>query len=89
MSTITARNWSNWSGFVRAEPKLVATPTDAGELADLVRTAPGPLRVAGAGHSFTPLVASQGSIVSLEKIEGLVSHDVQSHRARVRAGTRL
>ncbi|MBZ9955222.1 D-arabinono-1,4-lactone oxidase [Mesorhizobium sp. BR1-1-15] len=89
MSTITARNWSNWSGFVRAEPKLVATPTDAGELADLVRTGPGPLRVAGAGHSFTPLVASQGSIVSLEKIEGLVSHDVQSHRARVRAGTRL
>ncbi|TPL39396.1 D-arabinono-1,4-lactone oxidase [Mesorhizobium sp. B2-4-8] len=89
MSTNTARNWSNWSGFVRAEPKLVATPTDAGELADLVRTAPGPLRVAGAGHSFTPLVASQGSIVSLEKIEGLVSHDVQSHRARVRAGTRL
>jgi FAD-linked oxidoreductase len=82
-------SWSNWSGFVQAEPKLIATPADAGELVDLVRTAPRPLRVAGAGHSFTPLVKSEGTIVSLEKIEGLVSHDAASSRARVRAGTRL
>ncbi len=54
-----------------------------------MRTAPGPLRVVGAGHSFTPLVKSEGTIVSLEKIEGLVSHDAAKHQARVRAGTRL
>ena len=84
-----ANSWSNWSGFVTASPKLIATPADTGELADLVRTAPGPLRVAGAGHSFTPLVQSDGAIVSLEKIEGLVSHDDANNRARVRAGTRL
>ena len=81
--------WSNWSGFVTASPKLIATPADAGELAELVRSAPGPLRVAGAGHSFTPLVQSDGTIVSLEKIEGLVSHEAAANRARVRAGTRL
>jgi FAD-linked oxidoreductase len=81
--------WSNWSGFVKASPKLIATPADVGELAELVRSAPGPLRVAGAGHSFTPLVQSDGTIVSLEKIEGLVSHDAANSRARVRAGTRL
>lgn len=80
---------SNWSGLVTASPKEIATPVDAGELAELVRTAPGPLRVAGAGHSFTPLVQSEGTIVSLEKIEGLVSHDAANNRARVRAGTRL
>ncbi len=51
-----ANAWSNWSGFVTASPKSIATPADAGELAELVRSAPGPLRVAGAGHSFTPLV---------------------------------
>ncbi|WFP74692.1 D-arabinono-1,4-lactone oxidase [Mesorhizobium sp. WSM4906] len=84
-----ANAWSNWSGFVTAAPKLIATPADAGELAELVRSAPGPLRVAGAGHSFTPLVQSNGTIVSLEKIEGLVSHDPRANRARVRAGTRL
>lgn len=84
-----ANAWSNWSGFVTASPKLIATPADAGELAELVRSAPGPLRVAGAGHSFTPLVQSEGTIVSLEKIEGLVSHDAANNRARVRAGTRL
>lgn len=84
-----ANAWSNWSGLVTASPKEIATPVDAGELAELVRTAPGPLRVAGAGHSFTPLVQSEGTIVSLEKIEGLVSHDAANNRARVRAGTRL
>ncbi|TIO74813.1 MAG: FAD-binding protein [Mesorhizobium sp.] len=84
-----ANAWSNWSGFVKAAPKLIAAPADAGELAELVRMAPGPLRVAGAGHSFTPLVQSDGTIVSLEKIEGLVSHDAAANRARVRAGTRL
>ena len=67
-----ASDWSNWSGFVKAAPKLIATPADAGELAELVRSAPVPLRVAGAGHSFTPLVQSDGTIVSLEKIEGLI-----------------
>ncbi|RUX44170.1 FAD-binding protein, partial [Mesorhizobium sp. M7A.F.Ca.CA.002.09.1.1] len=84
-----SNTWSNWSGFVSAEPKLIASPGDAGELGDLVRTAPGPVRVAGAGHSFTPLVKSQGTILSLERLEGLVSHDAQKHQARVRAGTRL
>ncbi|MBZ9883010.1 FAD-binding protein [Mesorhizobium sp. CA10] len=84
-----ATAWSNWSGFVTASPKLIAAPADAGELAELVRSAPGPLRIAGAGHSFTPLVQSDGTIVSLEKIEGLVSHDAANNRARVRAGTRL
>ncbi|MFK0692010.1 D-arabinono-1,4-lactone oxidase [Mesorhizobium sp. IMUNJ 23033] len=84
-----SNSWSNWSGFVRADPKLIATPSDTNELADLVRTAPGPLRVVGAGHSFTPLVKSEGTIVSLEKIEGLVSHDAAKHQARVRTGTRL
>ncbi|TPL40106.1 D-arabinono-1,4-lactone oxidase [Mesorhizobium sp. B2-4-6] len=84
-----AAAWSNWSGFVTASPQLIATPADAGELVELVRSAPGPLRVAGAGHSFTPLVQSDGTIVSLEKIEGLVSHEAAANRARVRAGTRL
>ncbi|TGR94696.1 FAD-binding protein, partial [bacterium M00.F.Ca.ET.191.01.1.1] len=81
--------WSNWSGFVTASPKSIPTPADVGELAELVRSAPGPLRVVGAGHSFTPLVQSDGTIVSLEKIEGLVSHDTATSRARLRAGTRL
>ncbi|TGR79854.1 FAD-binding protein, partial [Mesorhizobium sp. M2D.F.Ca.ET.223.01.1.1] len=84
-----ANAWSNWSGFVTASPKSIPTPADVGELAELVRSAPGPLRVVGAGHSFTPLVQSDGTIVSLEKIEGLISHDAVNNRARVRAGTRL
>jgi len=26
-----SNSWSNWSGFVRAEPKLIASPADAGK----------------------------------------------------------
>ncbi|TJW17470.1 MAG: FAD-binding protein [Mesorhizobium sp.] len=89
MSNATTQTWSNWSGHVRAEPQLIASPADADELSDLVRTAPGPVRVAGAGHSFTPLVKSEGTILSMERFEGLVSHDSERHQARVRAGTRL
>lgn len=85
----SATAWRNWSGRVEARPRQIAVPASSKELAQLVRSAPGPVRVAGAGHSFTPLVASDGTIVSLEKLEGLVAHDPAKLRATVRAGTRL
>jgi L-gulonolactone oxidase len=43
----------------------------------------------GAGHSFSPLVASDGVIVSLDKMQGVLSIDADARVARVRAGTRL
>ena len=54
-----------------------------------IRSAPGPIRIAGTGHSFTPLVKSEGTILSLDAFEGLRSHDAQKLQARVRAGTRI
>ena len=83
------REWSNWSGHVTAEPQLIAAPGNIDELADLVRSAPAPVRIAGAGHSFTPLVKSEGTILSLERFAGLVGHDPAKLQARFRAGTRL
>jgi FAD-linked oxidoreductase len=81
--------WSNWSGHVTAEPQLVAAPAGLDELADQVRNAPAPVRMAGAGHSFTPLVKSDGTILSLEHFTGLVGHDAAKLQARLGAGTRL
>lgn len=81
--------WTNWSGFVESSPRRIATPENLEGVMEAVKTAPGPVRVVGAGHSFTPLAVTDGTMLSLEKIEGLVSHDGAANVARVRAGTKL
>ena len=44
----------------------------------IIRSGPGPVRIAGTGHSFTPLVKNDGTILSLDRFEGLRSHDPAS-----------
>ena len=81
--------WKNWSGSVSANPQKIARPSDEAALIEVVKTAPGPIRVAGSGHSFTPLVASEGTIVDLSAISGLIRHDAANLTATVGAGTKL
>ena len=64
-----------------------AAPANEAELAALLPCAPVPIRPVGAGHSFTALVPTEGTLLSLDKLSGLVSH--QATTAVVRAGTRL
>lgn len=79
--------WRNWSGIQHAYPAQRLAPKDEGELAAALKTAPDPIRVVGAGHSFTPLAATNGTLVSLDAISGIVGWD--GEEAIVRAGTRL
>ncbi|TWB56411.1 D-arabinono-1,4-lactone oxidase [Nitrospirillum viridazoti] len=81
--------WRNWSGIQHSYPASRAAPADEGELADLVRKSPGPIRAVGAGHSFMPLVPTSGTLVTLDRIAGLDGHDAEALTAHVRAGTRL
>lgn len=81
--------WSNWSGSVIAKNAKIMKPRGLAELADAIRTAPGPIRIAGAGHSFTPLVETEGTILDLDRFQGLVSHDAIALQATVGAATRL
>lgn len=62
-------NWSNWSGSVEAEPALIAAPETLDDLRRLVREAT-KVRVRGAGHSFMPLCATDGLLLSLDRLEG-------------------
>ncbi len=87
--TAAASNWSNWSGNVRATPRRIARPADEAELGDVIRSAPGPVRIVGSGHSFTPLVASEGTILDLGGFSGLKAHDSERMTAIVGAGTPL
>ncbi|WP_395700434.1 D-arabinono-1,4-lactone oxidase [Aquabacterium sp.] len=84
--------WQNWSGYVSCPDTRVLTPGSEAELADIVRQASRnnqPVRVVGGGHSFSPLVATDGVIVSLDALQGVVEIDKPAGIARVRAGTRL
>ena len=89
MTRATATTWSNWAGNVRASPRRIVRPADEGELGDVIRTAPGPVRMIGSGHSFTPLVASEGTIVDLGGFSGLNAHDTERMTATIGAGTPL
>ncbi len=47
------------------------------------------IRVAGSGHSFTPIVATSGLLLSLTNMQGLVCADLDRKRVVVRAGAKI
>lgn len=79
--------WRNWSGIQYSYPDQRLAPKDEGELAAAIRTAQAPVRVVGAGHSFTPLIPTTGALVTLDAMSGIVGWD--GDRPTVMAGTRL
>ncbi|MDT0617959.1 D-arabinono-1,4-lactone oxidase [Salinisphaera sp. P385] len=84
--------WRNWSGSVVCHPRRLMIPADEAELGAIIlaaREAGECVRPVGAGHSFTPLCATDGVQVSLSRFTGLRSVDSATGRVRVGAGTRL
>ena len=61
--------WRNWSGSVEAKPAALAHPRTLKELQGLVRQA-AKVRVVGSGHSFMPLCATDGLLLSLDHMGG-------------------
>lgn len=84
--------WTNWSGSVSFEPDRILEPENEDELRAIVhhcmeegRT----VRVAGEGHSWTPVVETDDVVVSLRNMTGLVSSDTDGGMATIRGGTTL
>ncbi|WOE41069.1 D-arabinono-1,4-lactone oxidase [Acinetobacter chinensis] len=82
------QTWSNWSGYQQASPQQILKPQSLSELQDIVRQSD-KIRVVGAGHSFTPLVCTDATLLSLDHLSGVVSADEQNSIAEVWSGTRL
>jgi FAD/FMN-containing dehydrogenase len=85
-------HWRNWVGNQSFVARYKAEPASEDELAALVREAGRQnlaIRVAGTGHSFTPVVATSGLLLSLKRMDGLVSADLDRKRVVVRAGARI
>jgi FAD/FMN-containing dehydrogenase len=84
--------WSNWAGSVRCAPLEIAQPAGEDALRSLLRRAAEAnlcVRVVGSGHSFTPIAATDGILVSLDAMRGIVSCDAARGEARIRAGSKL
>ncbi|PZR31887.1 D-arabinono-1,4-lactone oxidase [Caulobacter segnis] len=79
--------WRNWSGIQNAYPAARLAPKDEGELALALKTAQGPIRPVGAGHSFTALAPTTGTLISLDAMAGVIGWEGDA--AIVRTGTRL
>lgn len=82
--------WRNWSGSVVCTPQRVVAPRDEAEIAARV-AAPdaGVVRVAGTGHSFTPLCATDGTLLSLDGMQGMIAANPGASAATFWAGTKI
>jgi len=84
--------WKNWAGNVACTPRSVRAPKDEAEIVETLAEAARQqwaVRVAGSGHSFVPLVASDGIVLDLSGLSGIARFETEPARAWVRAGTKL
>jgi FAD/FMN-containing dehydrogenase len=90
--TSAGYQWQNWGGnqsFAYAEA-VVATDED--DVIGAVRNAAEHrrgLRVMGSGHSFTPIVQTDHTLVDISALSGVTTADAHTRRATIRAGTPL
>lgn len=81
--------WQNWSGYRYSIPEQRAAPASIDELTELLKNGTAPIRPVGAGHSFTELVPTDGTLLSLREFSGLLGHDANALTATIGAGTKL
>lgn len=92
MATATDRSWRNWAGNQACRPAAVERPSTEAELVAVVRRAAAEgrkVRAVGAGHSFTPLVCTDGYLVDLTDYGRVLSHDAGAGTVTVEAGIPL
>jgi FAD-linked oxidoreductase len=84
--------WTNWSRTERCVPAVLARPGSRAEVAAAVVAAARAgrtVRVAGAGHSFTDGVLTDGTLLSLERMARVLDADPAGGLVRVEAGITL
>ncbi|WP_307812213.1 D-arabinono-1,4-lactone oxidase [Lacisediminihabitans changchengi] len=84
--------WRNWGRSASSNPTWVARPTTVGEVVDIVKWAGATgltVKTVGAGHSFTPIAATDGVLLDLGWIEGVVAVDEALGQVTLGAGTNL
>jgi len=91
VTSVTA-SWTNWVGNQTCRPAEAAAPSTEDEVCALVARAAErglQVRVAGAGHSFTPVVATDGLLLDLRGLGGIRSIDAARRRVVVGPATTI
>jgi FAD-linked oxidoreductase len=87
-----AATWRNWAGNESARPRRIAGPRSTHEVADEVRKAAADgltVRMAGTGHSFTPVAATDGVLLRPGGMTSIRSVDAAAGLVTVEAGCPL
>lgn len=80
--------WRNWSGLQQSYPTQILKPQNMDELQSIVKNN-AKIRVVGAGHSFTPLVSTDATLLSLDHFSGIENSEPTLSQAQIWSGTRL
>lgn len=84
--------WTNWAGERTCVPAVFERPGSTAEVVAAVERAAAAgrtVRVAGAGHSFSDGVLTDGTLLSLERMNAVIAVDAATARVRVQAGITL
>ena len=80
--------WHNWSDSYEVRPAHYRVPETVEALAQIVADAQ-KVRVVGGGHTFNESPLSPDTLVSLDKLNRVISVEPATRRARVQTGLRL
>lgn len=81
--------WKNWSGNQHCYPERKLAPSSVDELKDIISSSKGAIRTVGSGHSFSGLVPTEDTLISIRRLNGLSSIDTKNQTASFLAGTTL
>ncbi|NKB35209.1 MAG: FAD-binding protein [Pseudomonadales bacterium] len=81
--------WRNWSGGLNFQPQGRFDITEEEQLIELLKSTTGAIRPVGSGHSFSPLIPTDGHLVVIDQLNGILDYDNDSMQATFGAGSRL
>ena len=87
---INKSRWINWVGNQTCEPARIETATDEEQISEAIvqaRAAQQVIRTYGTGHSFAPIVSTDGVILDTKSLRGIVNIDPVAKTVTAKAQT--
>lgn len=81
--------WKNWSGNQSCFPEHRVAPASVEALQSLLAETQGKVRAVGAGHSFSPLVPTDYTLLSTRRLAGVTHVDPETMQATILGGSIL
>ena len=81
--------WSNWSGGQTCQPAGRYDIGSEDQLSSLLKKTSGAIRPVGSSHSFSPLVPTDGHLIVIDRLSGILGYNSETKQATIGAGSRL